>query len=67
MLELRDLVDDGSVRALGSGRGLRYREGTYRTVGSKGGTRAASIVAPPDARSNTYRIINGGVVASDER
>ena len=27
---------------------------TYRTVGSNGGTRAASIVAPPEARLNTF-------------
>lgn len=34
---------------------------TYRTVGSNGATRAASIVAPPDARSNTCcsRRVNG--------
>ena len=27
---------------------------TYRTVGSNGGTSAASMVAPPEARLNTF-------------
>lgn len=63
LVELLHLVDD---RPKGQGRaiwvqshGRMARCLTYRTVGSNGATSAASIVAPPEARLNTF---NGGRV-----